>query len=879
MGRVGAMVDNAIARVRAGEPAVIDLEAHAGFGKTHLARRIAADFPSDRVLRATAYEDTQDDPLGILRQFGVTAEGVSPNALSASQALAERIDALEGDEPVLLLLDDLHWADPESLDAVGVLMERMAGHRVLLVAAHRPTGSRRARWLSRLHHLPAVTRVVLDGLDAEATHELVREYAPEATPELAESLREHTGGSPLFLRSLLHEYPADELRLLAERGGLPAPKELVAAMGERLSRLDPTAVAVLSAIAVVGGGGAEEFVLRAVADVQDLAGPLDLLTSEGLVVVDRAGASARVRIFHGVVQAAVYDNVPPATRERMHAAAAARLPSPEARLRHRVAAASRADDGLAADLSAFADALHERARYREAARFRREAARFSPDADDAIAHVLEADVEAILALDLDEVSVDQRAVALDASSRFISGMRLSAQKRFVAASDRLESLTDAELGSFSPVNAYRARVLRAWSLVAAGRSPHAALHDLEAARASGAVDPAVRGYAAMAQGQAEQRITPLGEGATMADLLAADRSQLAATPQGVAALAWRGAVMALTGMAKDAIGDLGIVTSRFGEGQVDFGDGLFHGLQGFAHFINGEWARAAMMIGLSRAGGVRYPAPLTGSIEPLASVVAGDADRARAGLLEARRLRIEGPHPAAVHAGDVVDVLTLFFMGDDEERAAWLEGRVRDLGSPEVWADEHVPHLWYVAQAIGAEWAGRPEAAQRWVRLLRAVEPTPWSADAADWLEARSDPSPEGVGRLLRRADLGIAQSPTLHAMLLFEAAQRAPSDPERVRAAAAGLQSLGAGPLAARLPRLPSSAARDVPERSLFSALSDREREVAALVLEGLSYSQVAKELFITRSTVSFHLSRIYAKTGTASRHELIQAVRESAP
>jgi DNA-binding CsgD family transcriptional regulator len=58
---------------------------------------------------------------------------------------------------------------------------------------------------------------------------------------------------------------------------------------------------------------------------------------------------------------------------------------------------------------------------------------------------------------------------------------------------------------------------------------------------------------------------------------------------------------------------------------------------------------------------------------------------------------------------------------------------------------------------------------------------------------------------------------------------------------------------------------------------LSDREREVATLVLEGLSYAQIANALFVTRSTVGFHLSNVYAKTGTSSRHELAQLLRPS--
>lgn len=57
---------------------------------------------------------------------------------------------------------------------------------------------------------------------------------------------------------------------------------------------------------------------------------------------------------------------------------------------------------------------------------------------------------------------------------------------------------------------------------------------------------------------------------------------------------------------------------------------------------------------------------------------------------------------------------------------------------------------------------------------------------------------------------------------------------------------------------------------------LSDRERDVLTLLIRGLSMRQIAQELFITSSTVSFHLGRIYAKTGVHSRHQLTQLLRE---
>lgn len=79
------------------------------------------------------------------------------------------------------------------------------------------------------------------------------------------------------------------------------------------------------------------------------------------------------------------------------------------------------------------------------------------------------------------------------------------------------------------------------------------------------------------------------------------------------------------------------------------------------------------------------------------------------------------------------------------------------------------------------------------------------------------------------------------------------------------------AGAHAARL--LPATA--DTPATDPLAVLSDRERDVVTLLLEGLSYAQIARELYVTRSTVAFHLSNAYAKTGTASRHELVQLVQ----
>jgi hypothetical protein len=108
---------------------------------------------------------------------------------------------------------------------------------------------------------------------------------------------------------------------------------------------------------VLGDAGADAFVAAAVAGVSDIDDALAALKAERLVVTDEDPLS-RVRIFHGVLRAAIYANIPSPTRQRLHGRAAARLASLRDRLEHRVAAARTTDDGLAADLDAFADDLH-----------------------------------------------------------------------------------------------------------------------------------------------------------------------------------------------------------------------------------------------------------------------------------------------------------------------------------------------------------------------------------------------------------------------------------------------------------------------------------------------------------------------------------------
>jgi DNA-binding CsgD family transcriptional regulator len=387
-------------------------------------------------------------------------------------------------------------------------------------------------------------------------------------------------------------------------------------------------------------------------------------------------------------------------------------------------------------------------------------------------------------------------------------------------------------------------------------------------------DPAMHGTLTFAYGQAQASLTGEGDLWGFESERGVDRAALSASAAGLARLSWRGSVYALTGMSREAIDDLSLVVARIGDGTIGFGDGVLHSLLGFAQWTAGEWRRASISMGLPLVSPLGTPHPVALAVTPLAALVAGEPIGPV--IARSRAARLAGPMPAAVHCGDMADVAALAFAGTDAERQGWRVRRIADFGDPMAQADGAVPYLWFVTNGIGAAWAGDPAAVGECADRLAAAEGGLWREQAVAWLRAlaagtRGEATADAllaVGRLpgiasfeaLLRADAATAAAAERH-----PAAQRARAEAE------AALRGLGAGAHAARL--LPATA--DTPAADPLAVLSDRERDVVTLLLEGLSYAQIARELYVTRSTVAFHLSNAYAKTSTTSRHELVQLVR----
>jgi predicted ATPase len=244
------------------------------------------------------------------------AASMPPEKLRQSQlaALVAWVIAGARSQPVALAFEDLHWADPTSLDLMQALAERGAQTPVLIIATARPEF--RPAWSLRSHH----SIVSLRPLDRADVAEMVGEIAARhsLSKEVVEGVSERTGGVPLFVEEVT--------RLLLERGeagGLYAiPPTLQQSLTARLDRLGPA-----REVAQIGAVVGREFslaLLSAVAqtDHAPLQTALDCLVDADLLFVEGAGPQSTYRFKHALIQDAAYDSLLRSRRHALHRSAA-----------------------------------------------------------------------------------------------------------------------------------------------------------------------------------------------------------------------------------------------------------------------------------------------------------------------------------------------------------------------------------------------------------------------------------------------------------------------------------------------------------------------------------------------------------------------------
>ena len=791
----------------------------------------------------------------------------------ALATLALLTDAAEV-QPVLCLVDDVHWLDAASADALLFATRRLHADRVALVLTARD-GDARSFVADDLPDLQ------LGALPEEAARAVLAERLPGSTAaEVSAALLEQSGGNPLALRELPKGLSEDQLQgraALPEQ--LPLTDRVQRAFLDRCRRL-PGQVQTLLLVVATDGSRQVAAVRRAAAALGVDESAFAQAEHAGLLVSD----GDTLWVQHPLLRSAVYQAATGQERRAAHRALADALAGDADRQAwHRAAAADGPDPHVVAALERAGTRAEHRGGHAAAAAAFDRAAQLAVDAGARAALQLDAARNAWA----DGQTVRARTLLADA--------RAGTDDRLVRADvDRLRGRIEVSAGSATTAH----RIFRSASVAVAADDPARALEMAAAASVlelygadSGLRLPAGTLDVRPADGD-PARTVALKRLLTSTTLATAGQWQ-----QAVAELR-RGLDAAPGGLDPDVLGNLGNAALHLGDDDAhlrsftevlatarDAGAVMLvlyalHRLA-FAEFLGGHWdavrASAGEALALSRSAGPRaLTAPPLAWLTLLAALQGRPEHEQLLGELADA---VEGQQLGVL--ADPVHDLTRWAQAAHATQQGDAPAALHHLRRLRVTTLERMAALDRVDAAVRA---GDRAQAARWAGdLAQFAEATrwPWALGAADAAQALlADPAtapalfeqalgrPASGGRPYDRARTELA-----YGELLRRCGRRADARPH-LRAALAVLDDLGAEPLAdrARSELRASGETARARSASALVALTPMEAQVARRVARGLSNKDVAAQLWISPRTVAFHLRGVFAKLGVSSRGALSQ-------
>lgn len=825
------------------------------------------------------------------------------------EAILRLLTELARTGPVLMVIEDLHWADRSTRDLISFLARTARDGRIAVVASYRTDDLHRRHPLRplvvELGRVPAVTKVDLPLLTRDEVADLVEQHtgAP-ADPLRVDELFRRTDGNAFYAEELLH-------------AGASLPADLADLLLDRIGDLPDAARQVLR-IAAVAGRRVDDALLTAVADLPraELEQGQRAALEAGLLVVVRESAAYTFR--HALLQEAVYEDLLPGERTRWHARFAEVLAGSDvdlAELAHHQLAAHQDEEALST-LVAAARRARELAAPTEAHRHLERAlelvARY-PQAQDREGLLREAAAAAFAAGD------PRRAVSLateviaeterrsDAQAPDGIAARARAQERLAhylmdvdgdpaevpaaRALDLVEQLPESELTARALATSARSLL---WRDVV--RSGELLQRTIEVADRVGAPHLAADAMASrallvrrgIADGDSEQML---------ARAVARVGDDPAGAPVRVRALRFLTHVKleSETPAAALIVAEQGIELAReSGLTWTAYGMDL-HLLRGWALVAAGRWdevlelARAAQYEPAANARllGLLALEVLTQRRDPSAPALFARLrlvqDEFVQSQLDREELRLaarDGEHDKVLAAApELADRVETFGATTEALLTQGIEAKsLGAVAAAAVIGGGAVPER-IVARAVevlarARRLADTPALSGTYGRMLLArvvaeLGPVHGATDPRLWADVLD------LARLAERIpERGVAAARLVEVSL--DAGERGPDIVTLAAAARADLVGLGMTAEAERLDGLLQRARLSAgdPDR-VPDLLTPRERQVLVLVAAGRSNGEIGRELFISTKTASVHVSNILAKVGASSRTEAAAMAR----
>ena len=903
--------------------------------------RLATDDP-DAAADLVRHDPTIGRLLPAQRTLAVAADVGQPDRAPTDRAsmfesVHQALRILASSSPLLLVVEDVHWADQSTRELLTYLLTRRFDEPVAIVASYRSDDLNRRHPLRSLlaewYRLPSVVRQHVDPLSDVDLRDLVAGLEDGQLGERArQRIVERAEGNPFF---------AEELVAAAGSRGTAIPTELADLLLVRLDRLDDRARLAVRTAAVAGRRVSHALLASASGLPPDDLDEALRAAVDANVLVPTRGDGYLFR--HALLAEAVYDDLLPGERVRLHAAYARSLCSHDA-------------PGTAAELARHARAAHDLPTAAVASVRAGDEAMTVGGPDDAARHyelaldlLADPEIAAAVEKEADGIGIDMVELVGLACGALVSAGH--AHRALALAQDQLAALPEeapaldrvwmlyavastamlvddrvdvlavtSEAMRLLPDGA--SQVLRARVMTVHARASAYRARDDDATRWSREAQTLARGIGRLdLAADASTTLAWLDDRAGQpARAEAALLEAIAEARRGGAISTELRSLFNLAGLhyelgrLDEALARYQETTERARDGGVPWGPYGLEGraMTGLVAIVHGDWKLAETVSDTSGESPPDFAAALLQSVALDLASGRGDVER----LTDVPKLRTWWRRDGLValvsggaalelagHTGDLERAEALhadMIAALDElwQTNAWLARARLDsllLGQLGTAAARATASERAVLAARGAALHAQTEAAVDGVRGRRT---RPVGPEARAWL-ARGTADALRLAWLAGSEDAGTADGlvaawraavtafetfghvyETARSRARLAAALKATGDnaaaANEATAATEVAQRLGARPLLAELKAVGARRVqRHVEPAGRDTTLTPREREVLVLVSDGRSNAEIARALFISAKTVSVHVSNIMAKLGAASRTEAVAVAR----